>query len=209
MKRRFYSTSEVARMCNVHRNTIIAAIRQGKLPAFKTPGGHARISHHDLVRFCKERGLPIARSVSRNDKILVLDKDPFQGELLKGALEHLGYRVRQAVDGFEAGVLSTMFVPDVFILDLEAPSVNSELVCSRLRNTKVTQDVFVLGIAQQAAPGVVERAYAAGLDDLLERPFELPHLLDRITQQVGGIDVEIPIKDESHFELRALDLADR
>ncbi len=201
MKRKFYSTSEVARLCNVHRNTIIAAIRQGKLLAYKTPGGHARIAHNDLVKFCKDRDLPISRSVSRNDKVLVFDKAPLVAEMLKAELERHQYRVKMARDAFEAGLLAVAFLPDILLLDLEAPGTQPAVICERLRKTKVTKDVFILGMAAQPAPGVVEAAYANDLDDLIERPFEMPELIKRVTDQVGGIDAEIPIKDESHFEL--------
>ena len=46
----YYSTSEVATLCRVHKNTIIAAINRGLLPASKTPGGHNRVSRTVVPR---------------------------------------------------------------------------------------------------------------------------------------------------------------
>lgn len=201
MATRFYSTSDVAQMCNVHRNTIIAAIRQGKLRAFKTPGGHARIAHADLLSFCKERGLPISRQISRNDKVLIVDNDAAHARQVGQALEQLGYRVRIAEDIFEGGFLTAAFLPDILLLDLAVGDQVAERICRRIRRSKSTRSkVHILGLAskQGTTPNVL---FEAGLDDVLQKPVETDRLKEHIVELCGSIDREIPIRDESQFEL--------
>lgn len=53
-RKAYYTTSETARMCRVHRNTIIGAIRSGKLRANRTPGGHARIPVASIEEYERE-----------------------------------------------------------------------------------------------------------------------------------------------------------
>ena len=53
-----FSTHEVARVCRVTPMTIIRWIDEGKIPAFKTVGGHRRVQRNDLESFCRTRGIP-------------------------------------------------------------------------------------------------------------------------------------------------------
>ncbi|MFQ5855968.1 MAG: helix-turn-helix domain-containing protein [Anaerolineae bacterium] len=53
------TTGTVARYCGVTRNGVIRWIRQGKLEAFRTPGGHYRIRKADFRAFLKKFGIPV------------------------------------------------------------------------------------------------------------------------------------------------------
>jgi excisionase family DNA binding protein len=68
-----FSTHEVARVCSVTPMTVIRWIEHGKLPAFKTVGGHRRIRGVDLALFCRTRGIPVPDGGSSS--ILLVDAD--------------------------------------------------------------------------------------------------------------------------------------
>ena len=53
------TTAEVARLCGVSTTAVINWIKGGKLPAYKTPGGHRRIKRTDLLRFFEAYNIPI------------------------------------------------------------------------------------------------------------------------------------------------------
>jgi two-component system, OmpR family, response regulator RpaA len=206
MATKFYSTSDVAQMCNVHRNTIIAAIRQGKLRAFKTPGGHARIAHADLVLFCTERGLPISRQISRNDKILIIDPDEAHRHSLGQSLAAKGYRVRGTGELYEAGFLTVAFLPDVLLLDLDFEGAVADAICLRIRQSKPTRDKVKILVMGRTRDSVTNELFAAGVDDFLPKPIDVAAATERIVELVGPIDGGIPIRDESQFELTPVTL---
>ena len=56
-----YTTFETAKLCHVSPLSIINWVNAGRLPAFRTPGGHRRIRREDLIRFMRENTiLPVA-----------------------------------------------------------------------------------------------------------------------------------------------------
>mgnify|MGYP006277063483 CR=1 FL=1 len=202
MKRRYYSTSEVAKLCNVHRNTIIAAIRNGRLPAYKTPGGHARVSHPDLVQFASEKGLPVTHSLGRNDKILLVSQDPDQHRSATEQLLAKGYRVRTASDPFEAGVLSLGFLPDAILFDIGAPGLDVPAAIARLREIEATHQVATIAFGAHPTSDVIPQAYGAGLDDHLVGPLDAEAAAQHITDLCGPIsDNDGGVPEDSSFEL--------
>jgi len=56
---RFLTTSDVARYCQVSRSSVSRWIKEGKLRAFATPGGHYRISQKEFKGFLAKYGMPI------------------------------------------------------------------------------------------------------------------------------------------------------
>jgi len=61
------TTGKVARYCGVTRNGVIRWIRQGKLKAFRTPGGHYRIRKADFRAFLERFGIPVDESFFREN----------------------------------------------------------------------------------------------------------------------------------------------
>ncbi|MGE3854099.1 MAG: helix-turn-helix domain-containing protein [Planctomycetota bacterium] len=206
MATKFYSTSDVAQMCNVHRNTIIAAIRQGKLRAYKTPGGHARIAHADLLTFCKERGLPISQQVSRNDKVLIVSGNVARTGKMRDGLEAKNYRVRVAADLYEAGFLTVASLPDVLLLDLDFVGEFAESITQRIRRSKPTRNKIKLLAFANARDAITNELFAAGVDDFLAGPLDVDKLIEHVVDLVGPIDGDIPIRDESQLDLTPLTL---
>src|SRR5215813_9542473 len=66
-----FSTHDAARICRVTPMTVIRWIKEGKIPAFKTAGGHRRILRADLIRFCKSRGIPFAPDEAEDGRVLI------------------------------------------------------------------------------------------------------------------------------------------
>jgi excisionase family DNA binding protein len=60
MGRSYFTTNDIAQMCNVTRQTVINWIKTGKLKANLTPGGHRRVLHEELVSFFKENQMEVS-----------------------------------------------------------------------------------------------------------------------------------------------------
>ena len=143
---RYYTTSEVADICKVHRNTILSAIRKGVLRIHRTPGGHARISQDDLDEFIHRRSLP-ATAHQVTYRVLLVDDDPVFSQVASAALANAGYSVRVANSGFEAGLMLGEFSPDAIVLDLLLKDLRGDAVCRRIRATPAFSDIAILGVS--------------------------------------------------------------
>lgn len=200
MARRFYTTSDVARICNVHRNTIIGSIRKGQLKIYRTPGGHARISEDDLLEFCANRNLPVNLAGSRMDKVLVVDDDPLLTKLVQVGLEKLGYRVKVAKNGYDAGFLTLDWHPDVMLLDIMLPDIRGDLVAKRVRESEQTAGLPIIAMSAVSDPQRIQAMTEAGCNDFVSKPFEVTDLRDRIVRLLGSINEEVPVESEEYAE---------
>ncbi len=198
MSKRFYTTSDVARICNVHRNTIIGAIRKGLLNIYRTPGGHARIAEEDLVEFCAARNLPLEIGGSRQDKVLVVDDDPLLTRVVQVGLERMGYRVKVARNGYDAGFLTLDWKPDVILLDIMLPDIRGELVARRIRESEQTAELPILAMSAVSDQKRISDMMAAGCNDFLPKPFEVAELRDRVVKLLGPIKDRVPTGVTAH-----------
>lgn len=199
LNKKYYTTSDVAKICNVHRNTIIGSIRKGILKIYRTPGGHARIAREDLLEFCKRRNLPVSFGGSRNDKVLVVDDDPLLVRLIKAGLEKAGYRVVAAANGYDAGFMTLDFKPDVMLLDIMLPDVDGDKVAQRIRSSPQTEALPILGISAVTDQNKIDKLMEAGVNDFLPKPFEVSDLIKRIQKLIGTINTNIPIEQEAEL----------
>lgn len=146
-KKQFYSTTEVASICNVHRNTIILAIKKGDLRASSTPGGHNRVAHKDLVKFIRERDLPVIaipgdeEAAEHRPRVLVVDDDPTIVKLIEKGLGGEGYEVISATNGYDAGRKTAKFSPELILLDYMLPDIDGVQVYRSLRESEDTASI--------------------------------------------------------------------
>ena len=138
------TTFEAARLCHVSPLSIINWVNAGRLPAFRTPGGHRRIRREDLITFMRDNGLPLPEELSQGAgrrKVLIVDDEPAILKLLAEQLKRQTkdpFEVATASDGFEAGRLVASLRPDVVILDLRMPGVDGFQVCKTIRKAEGT-----------------------------------------------------------------------
>jgi excisionase family DNA binding protein len=184
---KYFTTSEVAKICNCHRNTIIGAIRKGLLRIHRTPGGHARISQEDLDDFCHRRSLPSTSLISRNNRVLVLDPDAnFVGALTRG-LQDYEYQVEAARDPFMAGYLLGKFQPNVVLLDVAIGDMKGEAACRSIRSLPKLRDTAVIAICSNHDQDAIDALVESGVDDLLQKPFEVEQLVQHIVRLIGPV----------------------
>jgi excisionase family DNA binding protein len=108
MKDDIFTTNDIAQMLKVDISTVIDWVDRGRLPAYRTPGGHRRVKRTDLFAFIQNHKLPFPEELSRPTKIILLvedDKD-FR-KMIRGYVEEasLPVKIEEAEDGFMAGKL--------------------------------------------------------------------------------------------------------
>lgn len=187
-RRTIVTTGDVAEHCQVSYETVKNWIRQDKLPAFETPGGHHRILIENFKKFLASYGMPPYEVVpeapepeDRKRKVLIVDDDvTLVTTLVDFCTKVAGYECASASDGFEAGMQVVSFEPDLVILDIFMPHMNGFEVCETIKSSSETKDILVLVITGHPEDGNMSNIYACGADDCLVKPFKLEELKQRM-----------------------------
>ena len=187
LKKQSYSTSEVARFCHVTADTIRKWALADRIEVFKTPGGHRRIRHEELLRFLRENAIPIHPELQDPyQRILIIDDDQGSAAIIRRFLDRVRRRVEieEATDAFLAGYRLATFKPDVVFLSLAMAGVDGLLTCQRIKamaehaNTRI----IVMGSGQDSS--VNGRAMEIGVSLVMRKPFS-PDDLRRGLAKVG------------------------
>lgn len=181
MKNDFYTIPQAAKICAVGRTTMWRWVKSGELQAFPTPGGQYKIRKADLKSFIAEKmqHLPIAEP-SRHKKIMIVDDDPSIQKLLSKMLSSNGYRIEVASDGFEAGIKTIQFKPDLMILDLFMPGMDGFEVCRQIKANSNTAHIKVLAYTGYDTAENKERIIQAGADGYMVKPVNRKALLENL-----------------------------
>jgi excisionase family DNA binding protein len=153
-----FSTHDAARICRVTPMTVIRWIKEGKIPAFKTAGGHRRILRADLIRFCKARAIPFALDEGEAGRVLIIDADSAVRDAVAEAVRSVDAKltVEHAGDAFTAGRHVGEFRPNLIFLDQRLAGADALDLTARLAQNGSAQRVVVL-VASSA--GDAERAF--------------------------------------------------
>jgi excisionase family DNA binding protein len=177
-----YTTGEAAQVCSVSQQTIIRCFDAGRLEGFRIPGSRfRRIPRESLVKFMKENEIPLDRFTSGKKKVLIVDDDPEIVELMVDVLVRDGrFDVKTASSGYDAGLITQQFCPDLIILDYMLPDVNGNVVCQTIRsNTEFlnTKIIIVSGVVNQIE---IQDLLNAGAEGFMKKPFNITELIDKI-----------------------------
>lgn len=182
---RFLTTGEFASACQVTIPTVKRWIGEGHLTAFRTAGGHYRITEEELKRFLTAYRIP--ESTEGLPRILIIDDDTRLLDTLAEALGwQQGYKVEVAQDGYEGLIKVGTFRPHLLILDIRMPGLDGFQVCRRVKADPVTQPIKILAITAYPEGNARERILQAGADGFLEKPFQLEELKAQVAHLVGS-----------------------
>src|SRR5258705_725498 len=123
MLRRYLTTGKVGEMLEVPPADIKKWIQQGKLAAFRTPGGHFRIVADEFERFQKPHGF--GAGAGEPPRVLVVDDQSEVAEALVASLRAYDPRARMEnpANGFEGLLKVGTFRPHVLLLDPRMPGI--------------------------------------------------------------------------------------
>jgi two-component system alkaline phosphatase synthesis response regulator PhoP len=116
----------------------------------------------------------------KTPKVLVVDDNQQNLELLQAYLEDVDCQAVPARDGLEALEIIAKDPPDLILLDVMMPKMSGFEVCKRIKNDPKTSDIPVIMVTALNEFGDIERAIDSGTDDFLSKPVNKLELLTRI-----------------------------
>lgn len=189
-KKPVLTTGAVATHCHVSSETVVNWIRQGKIKAFSTAGGHRRIFVEDFQGFLEAYDMPPweeEEEISVRPRILIVDDETEVVTLIEKTLSGTGkYELATAGDGFEAGIKVVEFLPDLIILDLMMPYLNGFKVCRMIKENPNTEHIVVLVVTGHPQGGNMERALECGAEFCMAKPFSLAELVKKVDGLLQG-----------------------
>ena len=113
-------------------------------------------------------------------KILLVEDDEMNRDMLSRRLERRGYHVVIAVDGGQGLRLAQAEGPDLILMDMSLPGLDGWEATRQLKAAPTTQAIPILALTAHAMAGDREKAVEAGCDDYDTKPIEFPRLLGKI-----------------------------
>jgi CheY-like chemotaxis protein len=120
-------------------------------------------------------------------KILLVEDNEMNRDMLSRRLQRRGYEVVLAVDGQDALETAARAAPNLILMDMSLPVIDGWDVARALRANVATAAIPIIALTAHAMAGDRERALQAGCDDYDTKPVDLPRLLGKIEALVGGV----------------------
>ena len=119
-------------------------------------------------------------------KILLVEDNEMNRDMLSRRLQRKGFDVVLAVDGEEGINLATSGNPDLILMDLSLPVIDGWEATRRLKNQPETASIPIIALTAHAMADDRQRALDAGCDDYDSKPVDFPRLLSKIESYLAG-----------------------
>jgi two-component system cell cycle response regulator DivK len=113
-------------------------------------------------------------------KILLVEDNEMNRDMLSRRLERKGFQVLMAVDGQQGIDLAGSGAPDLILMDMNLPVVDGWEATRRVKAKAETKAIPVIALTADAMTGDRDKALAAGCDDYDTKPVDFPRLLGKI-----------------------------
>jgi len=113
-------------------------------------------------------------------KILLVEDNDMNRDMLSRRLQRRGFDVVMAVDGQEGVDMAASESPDLVLLDMSLPVLDGWTVAQRLKSDPHTEPIPIIALTAHAMAGDREKAINAGCDEYDTKPVDLARLLKKI-----------------------------
>jgi len=113
-------------------------------------------------------------------RVLIVDDNAQNRELLTAYLESIPVQVRTAADGIDALEQVASEAPDLILLDIMMPRMSGFEVCVKLKSDPASRDIPVIMVTALDGLADIQRAVDCGTDDFLSRPINRLELVTRV-----------------------------
>jgi CheY-like chemotaxis protein len=113
-------------------------------------------------------------------KILLVEDDEMNRDMLSRRLPKRDFEVAIAVDGEQGVEMAYSESPDLILMDMRLPGIDGWRATRRLKGDVATRDIPVIALTAHAMAGDREKAMDAGCDDFDTKPVDLARLLSKM-----------------------------
>ena len=117
-------------------------------------------------------------------KILLVEDNEMNRDMLSRRLARRGFEVVMAVDGAQGVEMAGSAQPDVILMDMSLPVMDGWTATRRLKADASTRGIPVIGLTAHAMAGDREKCLEAGCDEYDTKPVDFPRLLEKIQVQL-------------------------
>lgn len=113
-------------------------------------------------------------------RILIVEDNEMNRDMLSRRLQRKGYDVLIAVDGDQGIAMAQREAPDLILMDMSLPAVDGWEAARRLKAAPETRSMPIIALTAHAMSGDRDKALQAGCDDYETKPIEFPRLLQKM-----------------------------
>ena len=119
-------------------------------------------------------------------KILLVEENEMNRDMLTRRLERKGFEVVIAVDGQQGVDMAGSESPDLILMDLSLPVIDGWEATRQIKASPAMQSIPVIALTAHAMAGDEKKALEAGCDDYDTKPIDLKRLLGKIENLLGS-----------------------
>jgi two-component system cell cycle response regulator DivK len=139
-------------------------------------------------------------------RILLIEDNEMNRDMLSRRLTRKGFEVSIATDGLEGLAAAIEVLPDLILMDLSLPGIDGWEATRRLKGDPATRTIPIIALTAHAMAGDRERAFEAGCDDYDMKPIDFPRLLAKIEAIMSKPEPQIQPEPPT---IKPSDLTDR
>ncbi len=113
-------------------------------------------------------------------KILLVEDNEMNRDMLSRRLVRSGFEVVMAVDGQQGVAMASSETPDLILMDISLPVIDGWAATRRIKGDEGTKSIPIIALTAHAMTQDRDQAFAVGCDDFDTKPVELPRLLGKI-----------------------------
>ena len=113
-------------------------------------------------------------------KILIVEDNEMNRDMLSRRLKRKGYEIEIAIDGQQGVDMATASMPDIVLMDMSLPIKDGWAATKELRRNPATASLKIIALTAHAMDGDRQKAMKAGCDDYDTKPIDLKRLLGKI-----------------------------
>ena len=182
----YVSSAQAAKMLNVSLRTVQLWVEKGALKAWKTAGGHRRISLEGLKQLQHQQAVQ-AGAVSNKLRVLVVEDEENQRKLYRKyfSLEQLPVELHLAEDGFDGLIKVGKLRPDLLITDLMMPGMDGFQMIEAIRNTKELDKLQIVVVTALDKESIAAKGMPDGEVHIVHKPVPFDEIKQIVEEKLS------------------------
>jgi len=178
MHKKYFTTGEIARYCEVDINTVKNWIKANDLEGFKTPSGHFRVARKAFIDFIKKQGFTFDPNYFGGnsgdlDILLVDDDQTHLDQMMRHLIEfYPDKKILSAKNGFTGYSIMYEKKPRLVLLDLVNPIIEGVEFIKVMRSNKKLDKIKLIVFADHLEETVYQELKKVQIDAFLEKPIK-------------------------------------